>query len=43
MLTTVGLAMAVVVVAIASRWPLSRSTPINAHAAQTPTIALFMR
>jgi len=40
-LTTLGLSTAVVVVAIASRWPLSRSTPVDAHAAQAPTVALL--
>jgi hypothetical protein len=42
MLTTAGLAVAVVVVAMAARAPLSRSTPVNARAAQAPTTALFM-
>ena len=41
-LTTAGLAVAVVLVAMASRAPLSRSTPVNARAAQAPTTALFM-
>lgn len=39
---TLGLAVAVVVVAMAARAPLSRSTPVDAQAAQGPTVALFM-
>lgn len=42
MLTTAGLAVAVVVVAMAARAPLSRSAPVNARSAQAPTTALFM-
>ena len=42
MLTMAGLAVAVVVVAMAARAPLSPSTPVNARAAQAPTTALFM-
>ena len=39
---TVGLTVAVVVVAMAARAPLSRSTPVDARSAQAPTTALFM-
>jgi hypothetical protein len=41
-LTTVGLGAAVIVAAMAARAPLSRSTPVNARSAQTPTTAVFM-
>jgi Domain of unknown function (DUF4129) len=41
-LATAGLVVAVVVVAIAARVPLSRSTPVDASAAQAPTTALFV-
>lgn len=37
-----ALTAAVVVVAMAARSPLSRSTPADAHSAQGPTTALFM-
>ena len=39
---TVGLTVAVVVVAMAARAPLSRATPVDARSAQAPTTALFM-
>ena len=42
MLITAGLVVAIVVVAMASREPLSGSTPIDARAAGAPTAALFM-
>ena len=37
-----GLAVAVVVVAMAAREPLSRATPVDARSAQTPTTAVFL-
>ena len=37
-----GLALAVAVVAMAARAPLSAPTPVNARSAQAPTTALFM-
>lgn len=37
-----GLAAAAALVAIASRAPLSRATPVDARSAQAPTTALFM-
>lgn len=37
-----GLGAAVVVVAVAAQAPLSRSTPVDARSAQSPTTALFM-
>ena len=37
-----GLAAAVMVVAMAARAPLSRATPVDARSAQAPTTALFM-
>ena len=40
--TTLGLAAAVAVVAMAARAPLSRATPVDARSAQAPTTALFM-
>jgi Domain of unknown function (DUF4129) len=39
---TVGLATAVVLVAMAARAPLSGGTPVNSRSAQPPTTALFM-
>jgi Domain of unknown function (DUF4129) len=39
---TVGLALAIVVVAMAARAPLSRGATVNARSAQTPTSAVFM-
>ena len=41
-LATAGLAAAVVVVAMAARAPLSRSTQVDARSAQAPTTALFV-
>ncbi len=38
----IGLISVIVVVAMAARAPLSRSTPVNASSAQAPTTALFM-
>jgi Domain of unknown function (DUF4129) len=39
---TLGLGLAVVLVAMASRAPLSHATAVNARSAQTPTTAVFM-
>lgn len=40
--TTLGLAVTVVIVAVASRAPLSHATAVNARSAQAPTTALVM-
>jgi hypothetical protein len=42
MATMVGLVLAVAVVSVAARAPLSRAAAVNARAAQAPTTALFM-
>lgn len=42
MATAVGLVVAVAVVSMAARAPLSRATAVNAHSAQAPTTALFI-
>ncbi|HJS94034.1 MAG TPA: DUF4129 domain-containing protein [Solirubrobacteraceae bacterium] len=42
MATAAGLAVAVAVVSMAARAPLSRATAVNAHSAQAPTTALLM-
>ncbi len=41
-ITAVALTAAIVVVAVAARSPLSRSSPVNAEAAQAPTIAVLV-
>jgi hypothetical protein len=41
-LAVIGLTCVIVVVAMAARAPLSRSTPVNASSAQAPTTALLM-
>jgi Domain of unknown function (DUF4129) len=41
-ITTVALTAAIAVVAVAARSPLSRSSAVNAQAAQAPTIAVFV-